>query len=194
MVVIFSVADTDRRKKYRLIFPDRVQKALVQTIGILLSFISLFIVIYIESFIREIRPYVILFKEGISEMHYPIKYSFFTLRQSINWIGGISPVSIKRSKSHYTVWTDQGEIINTKHIYLNNYPLLDLAYLCDFDIKLVAQIKVNNNSWWQYALNIKENGVYLDENLNVPAITEGFYPIHHNVMITRVFMGLLTLK
>ena len=123
-----------------------------------------------------------------------IKYSFFTLRQGAHWLSGITPVSIEMVKSYFIVVDIHGDTHYTKSIFFNNFPLLDLAKMCNFRMILYAQMKVCRDIWWQEALYVDSDGISLTETINGPIITRGAYPMEHTIVIHKVFMGVICLS
>jgi hypothetical protein len=195
-MMVYNVKLEKQRTKYyhTLIYPERRRRAIIQSWIFIQFFFTIVFTIYYFTQRRVINEYIVLYKPGICELHYPIKYSFFTLRQGAHWLSGITPVSIEKVKSYFIVVDIHGDTHYTKSIFFNNFPLLDLAKMCNFRMILYAQMKVCRDIWWQEALYVDSDGISLTETINGPIITRGAYPMEHTIVIHKVFMGVICLS
>lgn len=178
---------------HELIWPNRKRYSIYLYWNILTFYLSVLFVILYEISMRKMEDSVILYQSGITEVHYPIKYTFFTLKQQLVWDKGVIPASIKKFPTFYLIKDIYNKVYKSRHVYINNYPLLELSKICLFDVILLTDITILDKRHWIPAVTVESTHLSLHKDItnyiNLFKVNFGEY----NIIINKVCLGLLTI-
>lgn len=141
---------------YHLIWPEKR----VCSCYLYLSFLLILYSLYLELtvFLNQVFNKVVLYKPGIVSTSYEVQLLNCIFKQKEVYKTGILPVKISRDA--YSLVVENGLFAyRTNCIYLNNYPIYELAKICDFKIKLFACLKIDNHIFKDPCLYVSDNGV-----------------------------------